>query len=1137
MAKVSQHVGINAGLSRSVNLERDQSTAALLDSYILTSCALQNVGHVVDVCRSAKDRDKAWSLIGAYGSGKSSFSLYLSHLLGNPRQANTKQALKKLESANADHASAIKNHLRGSPGYCRVLLTGYPESLARAFLQTLKNSIGSYYADLGMDRRGEVREINRLLRQDSIDLSAVAGLIKKVQKKIQNAKGKGLLIVIDELGKFLEYAARHESDDIFLLQVLAEQAHQTGQSNILLFVLLHQSFEQYGRNLGSKLKNEWTKIQGRYQTVPFVETTEQSLHIMAQVFQNRLPKSWTARINKQIKDFVADMSKAKVLPQGLNQKESLALFRQCYPLHPMTLLLLPVLCRKIAQNERSLFNYLGSSEDGGLVGQMKHTEVGKFVYPNAVYDYFINAQPLTNDFQVQRAWFEVTTALDRLSDGSPAETSLLKTIGLFNIAGSIGALKASKPVIRLCFESPHGLNAALKGLTDQSFITFRKFNHEYRVWQGSDFDLQQALSEQEPSTRTMDLASELNALEVFQPFVARRYSIEKHSLFYFQPKFINVTDYEKEPKDADKPRIVFCLSNGNGRRDEKLFKEEIVKYFGKQDLVVFCANSKTIKKVCRTRVALQQVGRTPEVNQDPVIQREFKLHFAAAQQQEREEVMKLVEQPADHLWYCAGKRKKINAKRDIQETLSERLEEVYPHTPIIQNELINRDHPSGQANYGRRMLMLALLQNKDKEDLGIEAYPAEKSMYLAILKSSKVHNQRKGQWQIVSPTRDDPCRFRKVWNEVAKFFDSTREQAKDFSELDAILTAPPYGVKKAMLPVFYMMVYLSRQDEIAVYEDRMYAPYFTAEHMERFLKRPSSFSFQQFKIAGLTQALMREYEQGLFEGNKSKNALALFRPMAKFISDIPLYTKQTETISKTAQKVRDVFKHPKSPQDLLFEKLPAACGYKGKRVNGFGGALKKALREINNAYPNMMDRQTEKMKKIFNLPNGNGLEKLRLRARETCEQLRGYTLDETMHVFIDGIMAEFGNDERWLERISALVAGKPPKDWSDSDSLYAQHKIMEYGLRLNELEKLKVYAIEHALKDSQGEAVLISIKSSKTPEPKDRIIQITNDMSMEEKKDRMQEAYDNLAERFLLGGIAAKSDRVRKHLKVVANKK
>jgi hypothetical protein len=70
-------------------------------------------------------------------------------------------------------------------------------------------------------------------------------------------------------------------NDIFLLQILAEITYD---NNILLFVLLHQSFEQYGKNLNTKLKNEWAKIQGRYEVLSLVETVTQSLHIMGQVF-------------------------------------------------------------------------------------------------------------------------------------------------------------------------------------------------------------------------------------------------------------------------------------------------------------------------------------------------------------------------------------------------------------------------------------------------------------------------------------------------------------------------------------------------------------------------------------------------------------------------------------------------------------------------------------------------------------------------------------------------------------------------------------------------------------------------------------------------------------------------------------
>jgi hypothetical protein len=48
---------------------------------------------------------------------------------------------------------------------------------------------------------------------------------------------------------------------------------------------------------------------------------------------------------------------------------------------------------------------------------------------------------------------------------------------------------------------------------------------------------------------------------------------------------------------------------------------------------------------------------------------------------------------------------------------------------IIKNELINRNNPSAQANAGRRKLLIALLNNSDQRDLGIEAYPAEKRFF------------------------------------------------------------------------------------------------------------------------------------------------------------------------------------------------------------------------------------------------------------------------------------------------------------------------------------------------------------------------------------------------------------------------
>ena len=48
--------------------------------------------------------------------------------------------------------------------------------------------------------------------------------------------------MLDELGKFLEYAAFHpEQEDVYVLQILAEEAARSGDRPFVVMALLHQN--------------------------------------------------------------------------------------------------------------------------------------------------------------------------------------------------------------------------------------------------------------------------------------------------------------------------------------------------------------------------------------------------------------------------------------------------------------------------------------------------------------------------------------------------------------------------------------------------------------------------------------------------------------------------------------------------------------------------------------------------------------------------------------------------------------------------------------------------------------------------------------------------------------------------------
>lgn len=227
------------------------------------------------------------------------------------------------------------------------------------------------------------------------------------------------------------------------------------------------------------------------------------------------------------------------------------------------------------------------------------------------------------------------------------------------------------------------------------------------------------------------------------------------------------------------------------------------------------------------------------------------------------------------------------------------------------------------------------------------------------------------------------------------------------------------------------------KDEIAVYEDRFYVPYFTTEHLERFLKRPDTFTFQQFKIEGVTQSFLQEYENSLLDGKKAPNASKLFQAMAVFMQDIPPYTKQTKNMSEVAQKVRDAFKNNKSPQDLLFRKLPKACGFDNV-ADGFGETIKTTLQEIKNAYSTMLEG------KIIILANRlNGKENIKSELIRYSGALNQYAFNPEVERFIKSIGNDFGSLDEYLERILSTLINKPMNSWNDQDSTLADRLLVE----------------------------------------------------------------------------------------------
>jgi len=92
-----------------------------------------------------------------------------------------------------------------------------------------------------------------------------------------------VLLIIDELGKNLEFAAQNQgADDLYLLQQLAERSENGPQVYILC--LLHQSFAEYSQRLASKESAmNGPRFRGGLRISPFTESADAMTRLVRQL--------------------------------------------------------------------------------------------------------------------------------------------------------------------------------------------------------------------------------------------------------------------------------------------------------------------------------------------------------------------------------------------------------------------------------------------------------------------------------------------------------------------------------------------------------------------------------------------------------------------------------------------------------------------------------------------------------------------------------------------------------------------------------------------------------------------------------------------------------------------------------------
>jgi hypothetical protein len=818
---------------RSAHLERDFSDPKALNGYVLTASLQTNLERLA-AGLSSKSGQRAWRITGDYGSGKSSFALVLAHLLGG-KGAGLPPHLR--QAINFKELGVSRSLL------LPVLITGSREPLSVALLRSLKQTLLDGYS------RGRLPAVLEKIQQHLEAVASGVALPDRVVVEIimqangyvrAAGKGTGLLIILDELGKILEFAALHpDQQDIYLLQSLAEAASRSGKEPLFIVGLLHQGFNSYADQLSPSAQREWEKVAGRFEEMQFNQPLDQISTLVAAALNVKLQRVPDEFVRLAKRDMASTLALGWYGAQ-VGRQHLLEHAAEIYPLHPTVLPVLVKLFSRFGQNERSLFSFLLSNEPFGLQDFARRTAGGgQFYRLHNLYDYARATFGHRLSLQSFRShWNLIDSMITSFHADSPLDLEVIKTVGLLNLLDSEDML-ASTEVINLAVAKQTNSKKSATEAVIQKLQQGRRILYErgaaggYCLWPHTSVNLERAYeSASRAIGREPQRVSTLiqNYLET-RPLVARRHYIETGNLRHFEVRYapvgelISHLDFSYDVADG---RILIALCETEEEHREALLfaNSELLKdrpeiLFAVPKPLVFLAQ--LINEVQRWEWIS---SHTPELGNDTFAAAEVNRRLTATQQALEKRIYDFIGlkklSGRTHLqWFRQNETLIIHNGRDLLAQLSAICNDLYHLAPAISNELINRRSLSSAAAGARMRLIERMFQSPTAPLLGMnpDKKPPEMSIYLSVLKRGGLHQEMGGDHELVEPDESlDVCRVRPALRRIKQILEERADSRVRVSEIFRELRRPPYGVRDGVNPLLLALFAVMHEHNVAFYE-------------------------------------------------------------------------------------------------------------------------------------------------------------------------------------------------------------------------------------------------------------------------------------------------------------------------------
>lgn len=843
--------------------------------------------------------------------------------------------------------------------------------------------------------------------------------------------GQALVLVIDEFGKVLEHAAKNNpEEELYFMQLLCELINDHRRKALLL-TTLHQNFSSYANKLTDGQRQEWQKVKGRFKEIVFTEPIEQLLYMASR--QLSLPDENRCK-EEQIEDLFNLAQQSKYISESF----SIETAKHLNPLDPFAAICLTAAIQKYGQNERSLFSFLTTTGSFAILNfhpRANQTYSLAEVYDYVTYNFY---SEITQPGLETSGWTALNVSIGRAENGIipeemiPDAIKIIKSIGTLSILGGAAGRLDYECLGSYCrsalgISEPEGI---IRKLESAKIIRFATYKSQYILFDGTDIDIEAELMK-----ASFVVPSPVLSVEELKDYVRAKVALASAAYYrtgtprYFS--FIVLNEAEPKIPEGDIDgfcQLIFPLDDGCEERVRELSSVN-----REANLFAVFRNADEIVKHLYEIKKLQYVIEKVAVD-DLVARRELQ-HL---QEYEKNCLNTAVN---DYLftgngkvaWYFKGSQQTVNSRRDFNKLLSAICDDIYPLTPILRNELINRQKLSSAISLAKSNLLDAILEHPDQADLGMDpqTFPPEKAIYLTLLKQTGIHRQDEDGIFVFGEPSDSG--IKDLWDACVGFIARTVDRPQKVTELIKMLRARPFKLKQGIIDFWVPIFLYVKQQDFALYgSGGQYVMNINREVFDLLWKQPGDFSIKAFNVDGVKLEFFRKYRQFLRQDegeNLKKDSFAsTFKPFLYFYKSLNDYAKNTRKFSDpNVVKFRDALANAVDPEKVFFEQLPEALGYSGSLnsdefIQDYLARIRAAVHSLNVCYSELISRIEAYLIEKLGLPES--FEKYKVILDTRYKKVKRYLLAPKTRNFLERVLAPSDSAQEFIEKISNVVLDK-----------------------------------------------------------------------------------------------------------------